>query len=159
MNDQNPPALQRLIDHMPKQFDLTLVTLKGHLLVEEQLDDYIDRHLRNSAALHGEQVQFKLKVKLAQALSDPVWPESTWTALLTLNKLRNSLAHRLENANLAVLMEEFIRLCTQAGWQPQPGDFADLEGQYMLCIVYTMGMLAPSPDEVAPDRKGLASRR
>ncbi|HEL3255074.1 hypothetical protein [Stenotrophomonas maltophilia] len=159
MTDTTHPVLQRLLEHMPKAFDVTLVTLKGQLLVEEQLDDYIDRKLLNAAALHGVQVPFNLKVKLAQALSGPSWPTEVWTATLTLNKIRNSLAHRLDNSNLTGLVEEFLRLCKKAGYEPIPSEPRSIDQDYSQALVYRIGLFAPSASEALMNRKGLSARR
>jgi len=77
-------------------FDLTLSTLKGHLLIEEQLDNFITARLPNPGALEGARLTFDLKIKLAHAIASEDRPE-VWLALRKLNKLRNSLARKLDD--------------------------------------------------------------
>lgn len=145
MPDHHHPAFERLIKHLPEDFDVMLVTLKGHLLLEEQLNDYIDRAFPHPEALKGLQLGFNVKVRLAHAMSRG-WPQSVWDALATLNKIRNSLAHKIEDANVRVLMQQFVTQSRQAGWDPGD-DEEDLEGEYVLCIAFFVGMLAPAIEE------------
>jgi hypothetical protein len=49
---------RRFLRLIPKSNDLTLVVLKGHLLIEEQLDFFIERITREPKALNGARLIF-----------------------------------------------------------------------------------------------------
>lgn len=83
---------------MPPSDDMTLVTLKGHLLAEEMLDEIIRTRCRDHSALKGVDLSFFVKTRLARALvGHPFNNNKTWDMLDALNELRNDLAHRLES--------------------------------------------------------------
>ncbi|EVT69463.1 hypothetical protein [Stenotrophomonas maltophilia] len=130
-----------LARHLPAMFDFTLVTLKGHLLIEASLDDYIRSMLEKpSALLDKTRLQFDVKVKLAHALSGDNPPPVLWTAIDNLNKIRNSLAHRLNDDNLQNLRTEFVRLAKQVGFEPIPED--DEDEAYLGAISFLAGVLS-----------------
>lgn len=137
---RNSMTLDDLVEHLPAQFDFTLVTLKGHLLVEAMLDDYIHSNLKKPDALLAKtRLQFDLKVKLANALSDPYPGLDVWTAVDVLNKIRNSLAHRLSDENLSNLRAEFVRLVARLDYEREP--FEDEDHVYLGSIAYLIGVL------------------
>jgi len=59
----------RLLDHLPLgSADQTLLVLKGHLLLEELLQEYISSKVSNPDALKRVQLRFADRLVLAQAL-------------------------------------------------------------------------------------------
>lgn len=114
-------------------FDLTLSTLKGHLLIEEQLDNFITARLPNPGALEGARLTFDLKIKLAHAIASEDRPE-VWLALRKLNKLRNSLAHKLDDSKDQGLLEEFVQATESAGYVDHFN--LSLEDRFGVCIYY-----------------------
>jgi hypothetical protein len=85
----------RLKRHMPRSRDLTLIVLKGHLLLEESIDHLLAALLRNSAALHPARLSVFARLCLVRALL-PL-SEEMMKAAEGLNTLRNKLAHHLEH--------------------------------------------------------------
>lgn len=132
------PMLDRLDRHLPSTFDLTLSTLKGHLLIEEQLDNLIAARLPNPSALEGERLSFDLKIKLARALTREDHPE-VWLALRKLNKLRNSLAHKLEDSKAQGLLEEFVKATESTGYVDRFD--LSLEDRFGVCIYWQVSYL------------------
>lgn len=131
---------QEMIDHLPKVFDFTLITLKGHLLMESALDDYLHSQLKKpSVLLDKTRLQFDTKVKLANALTDDIPGYAIWPAAENLNKIRNSLAHRLTDANLDNLRRDFVKLVADLGYSQEPDD--DKDQVYTGCIAFLIGML------------------
>src|SRR5438105_3432514 len=71
--------------------DLTLIVLKGHLLVEEQMDKFIETSLGEAAAAFDSlRLPFWRKWKFAKQLHRPrgLFPK-TWGSVNDLNELRN----------------------------------------------------------------------
>ena len=90
----------RYMEHMPDADDLTLVILKGHLLVEELLDRILSTIVCSPDVLVDARFTFFQKASLAKAL---YWGDATdahWDLLIKLNHLRNDLAHSLEPQKL-----------------------------------------------------------
>jgi len=96
--------------HLPKSDDLTLIVLKGHLLIEEMINRFITSLLANPDALAAGRLTFHQRVRLLQALlprSSAV--DKTFHAVEKLNTLRNRFAHDLEPAQVECQIEAFVR--------------------------------------------------
>jgi hypothetical protein len=96
---------ERFRRHMPRSGDLTLIILKGHLLVEEQLNAFIAAHMQRPEELDSARLSFSQRVALAKALAPS--RSKHFDAVNKLNRLRNDLAHRLESQDRDRLIEEF----------------------------------------------------
>lgn len=98
--------LDRLLRHLPNSDDMSLIALKGHLLIEEVLDDLIVNRCRSPKSLNDVDISFRVKSRIARAL----WgsslrtgfelPANTWALIDALNSLRNAYAHNLESPDV-----------------------------------------------------------
>jgi len=94
-------SLTRFKKHLPRSKDLTLVVLKGHLLLEAELNELIDVQLKDPNALKDARLNFYQKLCLVRAVSPLGTLEGEiWEAARLLNTLRNKLAHNLDPKNL-----------------------------------------------------------
>ena len=91
---------KRFMLHLPEDSeDNALVILKGHLLAEEILTEYIVRKIKHSEhlSLTDNHWGFVNKLELAWALSSDkhhqMW---IWSSLKKLNAVRNKYSHSLE---------------------------------------------------------------
>ncbi|WP_419403789.1 hypothetical protein [Stenotrophomonas rhizophila] len=127
---------------MPKEFDITLVTLKGHLLVEEQLDKLLYGICQEPEVLKKERISFDLKLKFLRAYygDGQFAGRSPWAALAALNRIRNSLSHRVEDPKFDGYVAEFLRLSERAGSGTDPD--GQLENRYGGAFGWLMGFLA-----------------
>lgn len=92
----------RFKKHLDPMLDITSLVLKGHLFAEELLLEIITLHCRNPIPLQRIQLSFSQKLKLASAMYSFHLPinlsnNKVWAALEHLNRLRNTLAHSLDN--------------------------------------------------------------
>lgn len=94
--------------HMPKTGDLTLIVLKGHLLVEEQLVDLAKRTFPNPQFL--PELTFYKLAHIVRATIPQRSDDSFWNVILMLNKLRNTLAHKLESDKHQATLRELFRI-------------------------------------------------
>src|SRR5436305_42925 len=111
----NGEVFKRFARLMPTK-DLTLIVLKGHLLVEEQMDKFIENSLREAAApFDSLGLPFKRKWKFAKQLHRPrdLFPE-IWGSVNDLNELRNVIAHNPEVADLAQRCAAFVERVVRA---------------------------------------------
>ncbi len=81
---------------LPRSEDASLVILKLHLLVEEQVRAFIDERLPNKEALEGAKLECHQAICLAESLSTEDIHPNVWEAARKLNSLRNQIAHNLE---------------------------------------------------------------
>ena len=84
--------------------DVQMIVLKAHLLIEEQLQAFIDRSVRDPSLLKRARFTFAQRLILAEALHPA--PNSlrggwVWKAAGELNAVRNQMAHNLEPADFA----------------------------------------------------------
>ena len=77
--------------------ELALVVLKGHLLLEEQLERILGKFLFHPEYLEGANLRFAQKVALARCMSLDEHANSLWELVLAVNGLRNELAHALNS--------------------------------------------------------------
>jgi hypothetical protein len=84
--------------HLPEDTEhpIEVLVLRGHILIERQIAKLIKIVLPNPSALDLEQMRFSAKVKLAQSLVGREARPWLWESLKKANKLRNSLAHKLD---------------------------------------------------------------
>ena len=104
----NTEAILRLVKHLPSLDDTTLIVLKGHLLIEEQLISILESSLRYPKALDETRLTFAQRLSLVKALKYRDKNSWVWEAIAQLNAIRNDLAHKLEPARLNEKMEEFF---------------------------------------------------
>ena len=102
--------IERHKAHLPDGKDLTLLVLKGHLLVEEGLDDLIaagcpqPQHILD----RKPKVGFAMKARIAQGLSGHLLFHGLWPMIEALNTLRNDLAHNLDSPQLKPKIVAFM---------------------------------------------------
>ena len=102
--------IDRVRQHLPAGNDLTLVTLKGHLLVEEALDEIIAIACSEPKHLENQNLPFRFKPLLARALfGHLLWP-ALWPLVEALNAVRNNLAHHLDSPELQQRVIRFLNV-------------------------------------------------
>lgn len=96
--------------HLPEDVGhpIEVLVLRGHILIERQLTRLVEALLPNPGALDLEQMHFGSKARLAEALCGHQVHRWVWEALRSLNSLRNSLAHKLEDGQLSAHAKRFI---------------------------------------------------
>ena len=131
---------------MPASEDSVLVTLKGHLLVEELLEELIWLKCRAPEYLKRARLSFAQKAAMAHALTGTnhetglVLPDSFWPMIEALNELRNDLAHRLEGEKRDERMKKLIgMMAARTGGRKIEGSLA---ASLRLAIEGLLGYLA-----------------
>jgi hypothetical protein len=97
-----PPSVQTRVTTVYQRLASTmeadaaaLVTLKGHLILEEQLSFMIERIVLNPEQIAEARLSFAQKRALVRAMF-PGSDNQMWDVIGSLNKLRNVLAHSLQ---------------------------------------------------------------
>jgi hypothetical protein len=88
---------QRFLSVLPHGQGAELVLLKGHILIEQQINLLIERRLRNPQALREPNAALDAiqAIRLAQSFFPAGHETEMWNSILKLNKLRNDIAHRI----------------------------------------------------------------
>lgn len=107
------PALARIFEHFSDEAPLELQVLKGHLIIEVQLRELFELQLAHPLALKGSEApKFDCHqiICLVQAISPHTNQEHwLWPALKTLNSIRNSLAHQLDQKDLVAKVKSLVK--------------------------------------------------
>lgn len=128
----------RLLTHLPTTDDLSLITLKGHLLVEEILGDLLLAKCKDQEPLRNLDLGFYKKLALVRALyadrlnDEIVLPPRTWECVEALNSLRNELAHKLEGKAVETKLERFLLLAFDQ--VQRPANFTSKANELRLAI-------------------------
>lgn len=95
--------------HLPsnERIPIELIVLKGHLLIERQLNALIECALIKPQSLNPARLTFAKKVNLAEALYGVI-SSINWAHLRDINSIRNSMAHELEDDDLIPKIRRFI---------------------------------------------------
>lgn len=129
---------------LPKGSDLTLIILKGHLMLEEQINTFLGSFPLRPKALADARLSFLQKLKVIRAFSFGPTERSIRLAE-EVNRLRNKIAHHPEVLDLESQVDAFIAMLPDApSCRPDPrlprherlkhavvfvaGTFSDIEG-------------------------------
>ena len=89
--------------------DLTSVILKGHLIAEELLTAGIKASCSQPSHLDRARLRFGQLIAIFRSLERlPSAPAGFWECFLRLNRLRNELAHNLDQSRVPALSAEFV---------------------------------------------------
>jgi len=102
--------LMRFMKHFPlRTQDVSLTVLKGHLLTEELLREFINDKVKHPSHVRDAGLRYIQCVHVARAFS--LNPEDwVWDALVRLNAIRNKLSHALEPDGLDDAVSSLLQL-------------------------------------------------
>jgi hypothetical protein len=136
--------MERVLQHLPQSGDMTLIALKGHLLIEEMLDEIIWAHCKSPDALQDVEIRFPAKVKLVLALTGSHELANVWNLCEKLNALRNSLAHKLEHPSAQKKLDAFFSgFGNNYEWKPTERGAEDLWSGIAVLIGAVQGVRNP----------------
>lgn len=119
MEENNPGNYLNWIT--PQPGDSTYSILKAHLLFEELLNSYLGRQLPHVSALQGARLSFSQSLSMAQASSTHLPPEHwIWSAINSLNKIRNSLSHEVKPRDLPDKIKSYVDFVLANTGRPLP---------------------------------------
>lgn len=123
-NDEIETYADFFIDNLPETEDLSLVVLKGHLIIEAMLDRYIEQSVNSPKYVEGARVGFEVKRRFARALAPDKFAKmgETWKAVKKLNVLRNDIAHNLESGRRDAKVDEFLKAMNPNSSTPDSND-------------------------------------
>jgi hypothetical protein len=100
---------ERFFRFLPENNDITSLILKGHLLIEEILNNLIDQKCKLPCYIEEAKLTFFQKIKLLQALIESdIQSKIPWNSLESLNILRNQISHNIEPKDFETKIENFI---------------------------------------------------
>lgn len=101
-------AFGKFLKLLPHGQDLTLVILKGHLLIEEQVRQLIDERVKIPQSLGDARLTCYQAICIAEAFCSEE-QKYIWDAVKKLNNIRNELAHKTEPVGLDDRIDDFVQ--------------------------------------------------
>jgi len=124
--------------------DLSLIVLKGHLLVERSLTAIISHYSQPSANIAKVGLRFVQKMALAKALLPSFFfPQEFWNFVHLLNQLRNDWAHQLEPKKLKEHLESLRAMFEAHRKFFEAKSYPTDEAKLKELIPFWLGMLDP----------------
>ena len=123
MGDKMPPqsweddlrvSRERLNKHLPDEYDLTLTLLKGHLIVEEEINELLELIVPRPEHLSNARFGFIQRLRVLQTVCAAEALDRTVPAIKILNNARNALAHQLEPKEFDKLIQNFNNAALRA---------------------------------------------
>ncbi len=142
MDNKNKKYFDKLKVHLPIAKDPTVVILRGHLLIEELLDDIISFYLKEPSAINDARLTFFQKMRLAQGILGKKNDDSTWKVIEALNRLRNQISHRLPDANLIDKMNPILKAIFEDEFDQIPEDIYSKSKALRKGIIFHCAMLS-----------------
>lgn len=148
----------RCDEHMPDVNDVSMIVLKGHLLVEEMLWELATLELEHPK--HLAKLSFHQLACLVRALVAEKPDDKCWELIFQINSLRNRLAHKLEPPDLNQRIKRILALDKET--QPfedltlnkSGEDFEPAEGLRQAIVSCMQFLRGPILRRDATDEKG-----
>ena len=116
--------------------------LRGHLLVEELLDEVIGAWLKDPSVLPDTRLTFNQKLKLAQGIISGGKDDFTWKPVELLNQLRNRISHRLNPHDLELKIDEFLKCVYLEDYGEIPSDIYSKRKAMRKAIIFHCAYLS-----------------
>ena len=113
MADPLIKLMGRILTHIPDDADVSIVILKGHLIIEEELNKAVISKVISATDIEKARLSFKQLMLITKAHYVNEENSWCWSALEKLNKIRNSFSHNLEPKDLDEKLAELIELVEQ----------------------------------------------
>lgn len=103
-------AYNELTEHLPQEgADQTLIILKGQLLLERLVRQFVRSRLPNKRAFHDDSFRFSQCIEIGESMCLPnKETEWMWRQIKDLSSIRNELAHNLIYANADARVKSFV---------------------------------------------------
>lgn len=124
--------------------DVSLLVLRGHLLIEELLEKIITNIVAHKEILDKANLSFYTKATIARAMCWDQHENEMWELIFVFNTLRNELAHSLNSENTDKKIKRVLN--THIKISKSDPDYLDfsvfsIKEQLHFAIVYALGFL------------------
>jgi hypothetical protein len=131
---------KKLLERVQKINDLILTVLKNHLVVEQFMNEFLD-----SSGKKHDDLTFAKKAMQCEELNPAEIDTPIWTVLDAANKLRNKIAHTLDQTQIRRKMDKLRAAYlaaltpTQAKGAEELDDILIAANAFELCGAYLVG--------------------
>jgi len=113
--------IMKCYDHLPEPENLEVTILKGHLLIEIRLKEYIGKKLPNPQSCDLDRFKFSQLINIAHGLCSSHRYDSLWQSTQNLNMLRNRLSHELDDVYFMNALNNFLDYHSKHFFQEDSG--------------------------------------
>lgn len=132
---------RKIRNHLSDLRDLTLLVLKSHLLIEEQINWTLREVMPNAAALDDGRFTFYQRVQVLRAINRVDRMDKTLDFAERLNRIRNMLAHKLEPTGIDDEVKTFVTDFAASMAMKTFNVTAPTNHQLTLCVSYICGAI------------------
>jgi tRNA(Phe) wybutosine-synthesizing methylase Tyw3 len=158
MNPLAEKNLNLLVEHLRKVDELTLVILKGHLVIEEQLERIITTFVFHPSYIEESNLRFAQKVAIARSMSLDEPANPLWELIVAINALRNELAHVLTDEKRKQKLARVKNLYFEANAAMAEEDRKCADHEVAsFAVAFCLGFLTKFQEEVARFREHVDS--
>lgn len=102
-------AINYFVKIMPENDDITLIVIKGHLLLEEQVKNIFLSKFKNPNILEKSRFEISQIINITEAtFKKNNKNECLWKCIRKLNNIRNDIAHNIENKGLENKVKDLV---------------------------------------------------
>jgi hypothetical protein len=149
MESDHQNLLDEAMRHLNAVDGTALVVLKGHLLIEQELDKILKTFVFHPKFFGLAKLRFAQKIALARSISLDESENSMWSLALNINSLRNDLAHSLHSSKRARKIESVLSsLKREAAEQSKQFATAPEHTRIAVAVFLTLGFLSSFLQEV-----------
>lgn len=135
---------KKYIEMVPESSDLTIIVLKGHLVIEELLCNIIRSHCEDYDAVVEARLTFYQKACIAKGLMSSV-STVCFPSVFFINTLRNDLAHNLESSKRDHLIEKYVSE-SKSLFGESYNETETIEGRLRNAVCHTINSLGLSEE-------------
>ncbi len=102
MKSDDPRLIEshkRLTERIAKLDEMVLIVLKNHIAVEQSMGEFLEAHSKKS-----DNLTFADKIKACKARNAPEIEKPIWDLLKEANRLRNTIAHKMDEKEIKAQM-------------------------------------------------------
>ena len=133
----------RLLKRIPAKAEPVMKVLKGHVLIEALVRSVVAKRMQNSQALSDARLDCHQYICLARAVCNDEIESWVWTALTTLDSIRNELASGLPLKDLEARLDGFTSFVEKqyAYTAEQFGEYGRIDIAIAMLHVYLSELL------------------
>lgn len=114
-------SYQRFSKHFPRNDDLMLIIIKGHLLIEVEINNLLTLLVKNGKHLEKAKLNYHQKICLLKSLLLKGTSKGTlFNRIEMINNIRNQIAHNLEPKELDGKVRNLL-YCLLPEWKDMIG--------------------------------------
>jgi hypothetical protein len=148
---QDSPTLIDALQHIDFENDSILeITLKGHLVLEAQIDQILRQHFPSAEYYDDARLSFAQKLALIRARHWRLQDHDIWKLVQSLNKLRNTYSHKLDQGLLEQRLQDVLRMQLHISESPEETSGilkGDDRTQLIFAFIHIQGFLGRYLDD------------